>query len=157
MLADSGGLRTTSAASDLEGLVQIAGQNYVAGRPTRRGPLDLASPTLPNSPTLTVAVGLEHLWHLPGGVDLNARAEEKLTTKQYYSPFNYASTTSPGYGIANLYFDVIHANWRVGLWGRNLANKTYFSNMQEWYVAGAYQYSFGPPRTYGIRFEYSTR
>lgn len=121
------------------------------------GNCQLAGNTLPNSPTLTVSAGLEHTWHLPGDVELNARVEEKYTSRQYYSPFNYASTTSPGYGISNLYFDFIHENWRVGLWGRNLANKTYFSNMQEWYVSNAYQYSFGPPRTYGIRFEYSTK
>ncbi len=125
--------------------------------PAANGNCQLAGNTLPKAPTITVSASVEHTWSLSNDLSLNGRAEGKYTSHQYYDAFNYPSTTSPGYAIANLYLDLEHTNWRVGLFVRNLTDKFYFTNMQEYYTVNAYSYSFGAPRTFGMRIEYSTQ
>ena len=117
------------------------------------GNCQLAGNTLSNSPTLTIAAGLEHNWKLPGALALNGRIEARYQSKQYFDPFNYASTTEGGYTLANAYIDLIHDKWRISAWIRNIANHTYFNNMEEFYTNSDYVYSFGPPRTYGMRVQ----
>jgi len=119
--------------------------------PAANGNCQLAGNTLSNSPTWTVAVGLEHTWLLPSTLHLNGRIEGRYQSKQYFDPFNYASTTEGGYTLANANLDLVRGNWRVGAWVRNIANHTYFNNMEEFYTNSTYVYGFGAPRTYGVR------
>lgn len=121
------------------------------------GNCQLAGNTLPQSPTLSAVIGLNHLWHLPGALTLNGRIEGKYQSKQYFDPFNYASTTESGYALANASLEVARDNWKVGLWVRNLTNKLYLVEAQEQYGFNSFEYGFGAPRTYGIRVSVSIR
>ncbi len=121
------------------------------------GNCQLAGNTLSQSPTLTIAAGLEHSWPLANSLSLNGRIDARYTTKQYFDPFNYASTTESGYMLANANLYLTHDRWKIGAWVRNLANRRYFTNMQEFYTDNLYTYSFGAPRTYGVRFEVAMR
>jgi iron complex outermembrane receptor protein len=129
--------------------------------PTAGGNCQLAGNTLSNSPTWTIAAGVEHTWTLPNSMGLNGRIEDRYQSKQYFDPFNYASTTEKGYSLANAYLDLTgsrsSAKWKVGAWIRNIANKVYFNNMEEFYTNSDYVYSYGAPRTFGIRVEADVR
>jgi iron complex outermembrane receptor protein len=76
--------------------------------------------------------------------------------KVYFDPFNYATTRrSQAYALLNAYLSYKRDNWSVGLYGRNLTNKTYLNYAQETTTGGAaeYDYSYGDPRVFGVRFE----
>jgi iron complex outermembrane receptor protein len=128
---------------------------------TAQGNCQLAGNTLSNSPTWTIALGVEHTWTLPDSLALNGRIEDRYQTKQYFDPFNYASTTEQGYSLANAYLDLSgeasRAKWKVGAWIRNLTNKVYFNNMEEFYTNNDYVYSYGAPRTFGVRVQADVR
>ena len=124
-------------------------------RPDPLGNCQLAGNTLSQAPEFTVAGGVEHTWDLSEGLSVTGRVEGKYQTKQYYEPFNYGSATQDAYGVVNAYLDFVRDNWRISLWGRNLADEVYLLSAQEFYTIGTYQYSYGPPRTYGVRFEVS--
>jgi len=119
------------------------------------GNCQLSGNTLSQSPTLTIGAGLEHTWPLQNAMTLNGRVEAKYTTKQYFDPFNYASTTAPGYALGNANLDLAGGNWKIGAWVRNISNQRYFTNMQEYYTDSLYTYSYGAPRTFGVRVEVS--
>jgi iron complex outermembrane receptor protein len=110
--------------------------------------------TMVQSPKYVISAGLDHVWHAdPADIDL--RVEGRYTAKVYFDPFNYADTTQPGYALFNAYLNYKRDNWSIGLYGRNLANKTYLNYAQETTTGGAaeYDYSYGDPRVYGVRFE----
>jgi iron complex outermembrane receptor protein len=110
--------------------------------------------TAVQSPKYVISAGLDHVWHAdPADIDL--RVEGRYTAKIYFDPFNYADTTQPGFALLNAYLNYKRDNWSVGLYGRNLANKTYLNYAQETTTGGAaeYDYSYGDPRVFGIRFE----
>lgn len=115
---------------------------------------DLRGNSLPNSPKVTVAGGFEHNWGIGSG-DLNFRIEARYTAKQYFDPFNYGDSEQPAYTLTNAYLNYKHDNWKVGLFGRNLGDKDYLTFGAEQTTGGAHQYnySYGSPRTYGVRFE----
>jgi iron complex outermembrane recepter protein len=129
--------------------------------PAAGGNCQLAGNTLSNSPTWTIAAGLEHTWTLPNSMGLNGRIEDRYQSKQFFDPFNYASTTEQGYSLANAYLDLTggtsRAKWKVGAWIRNLANKVYFNNMEEFYTNNTYVYGYGAPRTFGVRIQVDVR
>jgi len=121
------------------------------------GNCQLMGNTLPQSPTLSAVVGLDHQWRLPNAMTATGRIEGKYQSKQYFDPFNYASATEAAYALANASLDVARDKWKIGLWVRNLTNKRYLVEAQEQYGDNSYEYGFGAPRTYGIRLSVSTK
>ena len=119
------------------------------------GNCQLAGNTLNNAPRVTIAAGLDHAWSLPSNLILDGRLEARYQSKVYFDSFNYPSTTQGGYTLANAYLSLSRGSWTVGAYVRNLANHTYFNNMEEFYTNGAYVYGFGTPRTYGVRMTYN--
>jgi iron complex outermembrane receptor protein len=121
------------------------------------GNCQLAGNTLPQSPTWSVVVGLDHQWQLPNAVTATGRIEGKYQSLQYFDPFNYGSTTAPGYGVANASLDFARDKWKLGVWVRNLTNRLYLVEAQEQYGFNSYEYGFGAPRTFGVRLSVSMR
>ena len=119
---------------------------------------DLEGNVLPNSPKVTLSGGFEHAWPVAQG-DLNFRIEARYTAKQYFQPFNYDDHMQGAYTLANAYVNYKRDNWQVGVFGRNLADKDYLNFAAEQTTGGAHQYtySWGAPRTYGVRFEISMK
>jgi iron complex outermembrane recepter protein len=110
--------------------------------------------TMIQSPKVVISAGFDHVWNVSPG-DIDARIEGRYTGKVYFDPFNYNDTTQPSYTLLNAYLSYKRDNWSVGFYGRNLANKTYFNYAQEVTTGGAaqYNYSYGDPRVFGVRFD----
>ncbi len=106
------------------------------------------------SPEWTGTAGFDHIFNVASG-NVDFRIEGRYTTKQYFDAFNFADTEQPGYMLLNSYITYKRDTWSVGLYGRNLANKVYLNYGQEQATGGAtqYNYSFGAPRVFGVRFE----
>jgi iron complex outermembrane recepter protein len=110
--------------------------------------------TMVQSPKVVVSAGFDHVWTMSSG-NVDARIEGRYTGKIYFDPFNYNDTTQPAYTLLNAYLSYKRDNWSVGLYGRNLTNKTYLNYAAEVSTGGAaeYDYSYGDPRVFGIRFD----
>lgn len=110
--------------------------------------------TMIQSPKVVVSAGFDHIWNLQSGA-IDFRVEGRYTSKIFYDPFNYADTTQDGYSLLNSFVTYRRATWSVGMYGRNLTNKAYLNYAQEQSTGGAtqYNYSYGSPRVYGVRFE----
>jgi iron complex outermembrane receptor protein len=110
--------------------------------------------TMVQSPKYVISAGIERTIPI-APADLNVRLEGRYTSKIYFDPFNHADTTQGGYPLINAYVNYKRDNWTVGLFGRNLNNRTYFNYAQEQTTGGAaeYDYSYGEPRVFGVRFE----
>jgi iron complex outermembrane receptor protein len=114
--------------------------------------------TMVNSPRFVVAASFDHAWETgPGTVDFEVDA--RYTASQYYDPFNFADTQQGAYTLFNSYLSYKQDTWKVGFYGRNLGNKAYINFGQEQTSGGAteYDYAYGAPRVFGIRFEVSTK
>ena len=109
-----------------------------------------------SAPKYVVSAGFDHTWEVAAGA-FDFRLEGRYTGTQYFDPFNYADTTHSPATRASIscYLSYSRDNWKVGLYGRNLGNKAYLNYAQEQTSGGAsqYNYSYGAPRVFGIRFE----
>lgn len=114
-----------------------------------------AGDTLPLAPQLTVTGAFEYKWALPNSANLKLRLEGKYQSTEYFDSFNLPDTTQPGFFIANAYLDYNRDRYTIGLWGRNLSNETYLVGAAEATGGGSteYQYSYGAPMTFGLRFQ----
>jgi iron complex outermembrane receptor protein len=110
--------------------------------------------TMIQSPKVVVSAGFDHVWNTSSG-DVDARIEGRYTGKIYFDPFNYNDTTQSAYTLLNAYVSYKRDNWSVGFYGRNLTNKTYLNYAAETTTGGAseYDYSYGDPRVFGVRFD----
>jgi iron complex outermembrane receptor protein len=115
----------------------------------------LAGNMLPQAPNATVSAGYEHTFRLPAAALLKFRLEGRYQTKQYFDPFNFADTEQAGYGLINAYLNYSRDQWQIGIFGRNLGDKLYLVDAEEYTPPGAhaYRYGFGAPRTFGIHIE----
>jgi iron complex outermembrane receptor protein len=141
---------------DFEAYPTNGAPTYFANCPAKQdGNCQLAGNTLPQAPNVTVALGYEHNWKLPNNAGVNFRLEAKYEGKQFFDSFNFNDSEQGGYALVNTYLGYSQEKWRVNLFGRNLADRTYLVDGIEFTIGGAhmYQYSFGAPRTFGVHFE----
>ncbi|WP_374139419.1 hypothetical protein [Sphingomonas sp.] len=84
---------------------------------------------------------------------MTPRISGKYQSDQWFAATNYNSQKNPAYGLVDLGLDyeTSDGNVLVQLWVKNLFDKTVFSDATEFYLYNNYQYSYQPPRTYGIR------
>ena len=110
--------------------------------------------TMVQSPKVVISAAFDHIWHVEPA-DIDMRVEARYTGKVYFDPFNYGDTTQSAFTLFNAYVSYKRDNWSVGFYGRNLTNKTYLNYAQEVSTGGAaeYDYSYGDPRVFGVRFE----
>jgi hypothetical protein len=83
----------------------------------------------------------------------------KYTSKQYFDPFNFADTTQAAHTVGNAYLNYTAAKYSFGLYARNFTNRLYFTGAAEssGFGEGEYAYSFGAPRTLGVRMSVMTK
>jgi iron complex outermembrane recepter protein len=124
--------------------------------PSLSGNVQLAGNTLPQAPTWSFALGLEHSWNVPGG-SLTGTIQTKAQTSSNFSFYNYADTRQGAYTMSDAFlsYQPGNANWKVTAFVRNFENSAVFVNAQENVFSYSYTYQFYPPRTYGLRLEYS--
>jgi iron complex outermembrane receptor protein len=114
---------------------------------------DLHGNTLPQAPTITVNLGLEHTWTMATDSTLTFRIEGHYSSQQWLTPFNFQDEVQPAYTVGNAFLTYTHKNWQVVLWTRNFTNKSYLNYASENGGGWDYLYSWGDPRTYGIRIQ----
>lgn len=99
-----------------------------------------------------------------GAIDWRAFANDSYTTtlhldgtystRQYFDPWNKLSQDSYGLLNARVDFRFAEDRWGVALWGKNLADKFYFTNRIDLPSFGYLYEHIGNPRTYGITLDY---
>jgi len=105
---------------------------------------------LPNSPKVTFNGLVRYEWNLSGellaSVMLDTNYQDNVAFDIIRSP---AEAREGGYWLANARIEVAHAeDWSVYLWGKNIFNETY--RTQVLYSSVGFGSNYGMPRTYGI-------
>ncbi|MBA4761804.1 TonB-dependent receptor [Sphingomonas sp.] len=115
--------------------------------------LNLAGNTLPLAPRWSFTGEYMLPIELSSGATVTPRISGKYQSDQWFAATNYNSQKNPAYGLVDLGLDyeTSDGNVLVQLWVKNLFDKTVFSDATEFYLYNNYQYSYQPPRTYGIR------
>jgi iron complex outermembrane recepter protein len=128
--------------------------SYVASLPqynAAAGTFNASGKRLSSAPRVTTFLAAQRSWDLNGGGAIYARAEYYWQDRVYYDPTNVAVQSQGPYGLVNAFVGYNTANglWRIQLWGKNLADKSY--------IIGAAANGLGPdglvapPRTFGVR------
>ena len=115
---------------------------------------DLSGRELPNSPELNVNASVD--W------DLFSNASGTLTlhidgTYQDETIYAFGSGQADSYTVVNgrLSFSSLNDEWVVSIWGKNLAEKEYYSFWSDARPTVGYVFSHvAPPRTYGLELSY---
>ena len=120
------------------------------------GNVQLAGNQPPQAPAWSFGMGLEHRWDVHQGT-LTGRIQSKAQTSSYFSFYNFPDTRQSGYTMSDAFLtyqpDADH--WKVTAFVRNLENSVVFKDAEESQYAVAYGYEFYPPRTFGVRVDYS--
>ncbi len=124
--------------------------------PTATGNVQLKGNRPPQSPSWSLAGGLERDWPLLGGT-LTGRIQTKFQTASNFSFYNYADTRQGAFTMSDVFLTYRPADswWSVTGYVKNLENSVVFSDAEESQYASAYSYEFYPPRTYGARLQYN--
>lgn len=124
--------------------------------PAASGNVQLKGNRPPQSPTWSLSAGLEHTWDVFGG-SLTGRIQTKYQSSSYFSFYNFPDTQQKAYTMSDAFltWQPDDAKWKVTAFVRNLENSVVFSDAEESQFTGAYGFAFYPPRTYGMRLEYS--
>jgi iron complex outermembrane receptor protein len=117
-------------------------------------PVDLAGNTLIQSPRWSLGAGLEHNWDLSNNGGLMARIQTSFRTAQYFSNYDFADLRQGNYTVSDamLVYTAPSDRYEVQGYVRNLENSTYLTFAAEEGTASGYEYTFGAPRTYGVKF-----
>lgn len=118
-------------------------------------PIDLSGKTLPRAPKLTLSAFASHDFDLGRSGLITARVDARYQSKTYFTQFNRPTVAQDGYTIVNARLTWFSSDDRfsIGVWGQNLFDKFYYSEILE---SGAFnpilieQGYPAPPRTYGV-------
>lgn len=108
------------------------------------------------APEWTLGVTLEHIWKLGGG-DFTGRINTKYQTEQFYTFFNRPDDRQKPYALTNLQFTYKGegSSWRYQAYVNNVTDEVVYSNAAPNDRNNNYAYTFLPPRTYGLRVNYT--
>ncbi|MEO5932796.1 MAG: TonB-dependent receptor [Duganella sp.] len=117
--------------------------------------VQLAGNRPPQSPTLSLVLGLEREWNMGGG-DLVGNFSMKYQGAQHFTFFNYANDLQKAYASADVSASYApnDRKWRVQFYVRNLADTLAFTQAEESGFANSYRYAFVTPRTWGVKMAY---
>ena len=133
--------------------------NFVAAAdpsdPSQSGNVQLAGNRPPQSPTWSLAAGLEHEWDIYNST-LTARIQTKVQSESNFSFYNYQDTLQRSYTMSDFFltFRPVRSRWTITGYVRNLENSVVFADAEESAYANSYAYEYYPPRTYGVRVQY---
>ncbi|MHA7819617.1 MAG: TonB-dependent receptor [Erythrobacter sp.] len=116
---------------------------------------NLAGNRLPRAPDLTAFMAANYETALGDTLDGFVRAEWQFTGDQFFSVFNRPNIAQDGYSVFNASAGINSADgvWSVQVWGRNIFDEEYFSNLFESGVLSNVVVPQGfvaPPATYGV-------
>jgi iron complex outermembrane recepter protein len=119
----------------------------------RQTAADVSGKRLMRAPEWTLNGSINYVRALNAG-EIGVYVGGSYTSTIFFDPNNRAR--QPGYALLDAHVSFAPAavtGARVVVWGRNLTNKPYLQSVLESQIAD--QASFGDPRTYGVRLEYS--
>jgi iron complex outermembrane recepter protein len=117
-------------------------------------PPDIVGNRLALAPKNSYVLSAKYGIPLQGGAWVNLRADYKYKGQHYFEVEQWEAGNEGGYGLLDgrVSFFSPDESWEVALWGRNLTDKVYRSQVQSG-VNGTIGISrFGDPRTYGVSF-----
>jgi iron complex outermembrane receptor protein len=110
------------------------------------------------TPDVSLSANLDHTFHGFAGGALTASLDARYNGEAFFSPFNYASSKIKAYTLLDFALKYVPevGNWEANAYVRNLTDESYFTDFGEQQVSGieTYNYSYSPPRTIGVRFNY---
>ncbi len=123
---------------------------------TAADPVDLSGNRLPRAPEWTLTGTIGYRFDLGTAGSLSARADVRYQSSMFFTQFNRPLISQDGYATlgASLTWTDPSERFSVGLWGQNLTDKVYFTEVLE---SGAFnpqlvgQAYVAPPRTWGVR------
>lgn len=118
-------------------------------------PIDLTGNRFPRAPKWTLSSYIGYNADLGSSGTLGARIDLRYQSLTYFTQFNRPLISQKGYSLVNgrITWTSDSDKYSVSLWGNNLTNKRYFSEVLE---SGAFnpqlvgQGYVAPPRTYGV-------
>lgn len=101
---------------------------------------------IPHSPEWTLNAGLQHVFDLPGGARLTARADARYVTGQYVGPSEEPKAWQPAYVVGDLSatYAAGGGDWSLTAYLKNLSNEAIKVNYINDYALVA------APRTFGL-------
>lgn len=114
--------------------------------------IDQSGRPLANAPKWQLNSSMSYAWDLPGTLGVTLGADYSYKDETFGAqPFNRVDS----YGLidARVALGADDDRWRVALWGRNLADKYYYTSA---FLGGngPFVRMVGLPRTYGVSFDY---
>ena len=108
---------------------------------------------LPDSPSATATVGLQHDWHFANGSSVRGRVQIHYDSGEWEIFYHPANTNQPASTKTDLMLTYTFADnkWNVGLWGKNLENTARFVGPATTSTPGINSVYMEAPRTYGVR------
>lgn len=135
-----------------------AGDGVTVDPVTGAPAFNLAGNTVPQAPEFTIFAGAEYLMEVPFGT-FSLRGEVLWTDRVYFSAFNRTNVSQPSRTILNAFLNFADdaERWNFSIYGKNLSNKTYATDMIVSVVeaGGPINGSVGEPRTYGMSVRYN--
>ncbi|EED35270.1 TonB-dependent receptor [Luminiphilus syltensis NOR5-1B] len=161
--AETWGLELEVEAVPTDGLLLTANLGYLNAEytdfpflnPVTGTVEDLSGEDLQNSPDMTASLGLRYEFSLFSGTS-SFGANYRYTDTKYLGNLTNSVRSeiqSMKYIDANLTWTPASENWRINIWGTNLADERYIDTAFEG-VGFIGLMSFAAPRQYGASFEY---
>jgi iron complex outermembrane receptor protein len=121
--------------------------------PTTGQRLDSSGNRLQRTPETQVSGGVDYTMALGSwGNALNFRVNYTWQSDMYWATDNIASEDSYGLLDARIGLSPENAPWTVAVWGRNLSDELFRTNIISFFGEEVSQ--FGAPRTYGVDFTF---
>jgi iron complex outermembrane receptor protein len=118
---------------------------------------DLSGLEFIRAPEWKYSLAAEYAGHLPWG-DTLLRVDYTWQSKTYFTVFNIDAGAEGSYGLlsARARWTGRDSRWAVTVFGDNLTDETYFSNLiiSGAYYGGEFIGPLGPPRTFGVELSY---
>ncbi|SAK80820.1 TonB-dependent receptor [Caballeronia calidae] len=117
--------------------------------------VQLAGNAPPQSPAMTIGLGLEHAWTMAAG-RIIGRMNAKFQSGQHFTIYNYGDDYQKPYLTADLSATWIPSQKNVELMAyvRNVTNARVFTAAEEYTFDNSYRYAFAAPRTFGVKATY---
>ncbi|HET9448400.1 MAG TPA: TonB-dependent receptor, partial [Steroidobacteraceae bacterium] len=110
------------------------------------------------APDVDLSFGFTQLFPVRYG-EYSLSADYNYRSRRYFDITQREIMSGDGYGLINARFGFAAPNgWRVGLWGKNLADEEYVTFKADLSTFGGFIENFyDAPRTYGVDFTYRFR